>query len=273
MSSQWARDKMHDLATKHGLRLTHGYEAVARVNGIGATIGDGVIIGFPSPLDLIDPLNIRSALNKAIHPTDPAGKGQQVAPITDPLLKYVYSQADQVHGLMSSRLPEPGATFSMYQSYFETSAWSDAKWKEHNEGSGIKFANQHGATKGANGYAYFEGSMGRAHWADAFAHELKKGANPAGAATLEDYVARLKKNRYFESSEALYLSGLKRARLVLSAMPAAEWNYNANTDYNPNTGISTDKKESIEAWWDGLPWYEKGAALGISLLLAKQIFS
>jgi hypothetical protein len=179
--------------------------------------------------------------------------------VTDPLLKYVYSQADQVHGLMAKRIPEPGATFAMYQSYFETAAWNDSKWKQHNEGSGIKFAHQKGATKGTSNYAFFDT---REHWADAFAHELTKKSNPAAAQTLEDYVARLKQNGYMEADPAMYLKGLIAARYVLRAMPAAEFNYDPTKDYNADTGISTDKPGGgIKEWWNGLPWYGKGGII------------
>lgn len=160
----------------------------------------------------------------------------------DPMQK-IYNYAGTVHKLMVERnIPEPAATFAMYQSYFETEAFSNNGVKNYNNWSGIKFAGQKNAKKGPNGYAVFDSV---ADWANSFAYELRKGANPSAAKTLEDFVNRLKQNRYFEATVSDYYSGLKRARLVLRTLPAAEWNYDPTKNYNPETGISTDKpKES-----------------------------
>ena len=187
------------------------------------------------------------------------------------VLQYALQQAAQVSQMMASRLPQPGATFAMYQSYHETAAFSDYKWKEHNNGSGIKYNHQRGATAGKNNYAYF---ATREDWANAFQHELTKKSNPAGAQTLEDYVARLKANGYMEASASDYLSGLKRARLVTRAMPAAEWDYSDKKEYNPDTGVSTDKPTNptnpltgLIDWAKAHPWQAAGgAALGIIVI-------
>ena len=168
----------------------------------------------------------------------------------DPL-QYALQQAAQVSQLMAARLPQPGATFAMYQSYHETSAFTDYKWKDHNNGSGIRFAHQKGATAGKNNYAYFDT---RENWANAFQHELTKKSNPAGAKTLEDYVARLKANGYMEATASDYLSGLKRARLVTRALPASEWDYTDKKDYNTDTGISTDKPDTDGILNNMLKW-------------------
>jgi hypothetical protein len=135
---------------------------------------------------------------------------------TKQLLDYVNTEASDVYRLMKARIKDPGASYSVYQSYHETQAFSDYKWKQYNNGSGIMYAGQSGAYKGRNGYAYFRT---RDDWANAFAHELTKGSNPAGATTLENYVHDLKLNGYYQDSESNYLSGLKRARLVIKLFP------------------------------------------------------
>lgn len=140
--------------------------------------------------------------------------------VADPLLQKVYAAATQVHNaLVAAGLGEPAASFATYQVYHETGAFTSELYKKHDNDSGIKYAGQKGATKGANGYSYFNSV---AAWAAAMKHELTKGSNPAGAITLEDYVKRLKANKYFGDSVSNYLSGLKRARLVLKILPAAD---------------------------------------------------
>ncbi len=190
---------------------------------------------------------------------------------SDDTLTPAIQQGKIVLGLMSSRLPATAAQFATYQSYFETAAFAADLWKLHNNGSGIKFAGQKGAVKGANGFAWFPGADGRSNWADAFKHELTKGSNPAGAKTLEDYVSRLQANHYFGNDNPnTYLSGLKRARLVLAAMPADQ-HADGTTDYNTNTGIETPKPvsfiQSLEDKWNAATPLEKGVVIGVPTLL------
>lgn len=195
---------------------------------------------------------------------------------TTSILNYVYSQANEVFELMKSRLPSPAASYAVYQSYFETAAYSDYKWKQYNNGSGIHYNKQKGARLGKNEYAWFDSRMA---WADAFAHELKKGANPAGAASLEDYVNRLAKNHYFGTgSPSDYLAGLKRARLVLKVIPAeqrAVQQPDGSSQDKQDLDIpgSTDysKNKSALQQWEELPWYGKGAAILLGVVVIKAV--
>lgn len=215
-------------------------------------------------------------------------KAATVQPVADDsLLEYVWAQAQQVLDLMQARgISYPALGFCVYESYFETAAYHDYKWTDHNNGSGIMFANQKGASKGTDGYAWFDS---RSSWADAFHHEITKGSNPAGAQTLEDYATRLQKDGYFTASYDLYLSGLKRARLVLKSIPA-EGRAGIQPDGSDGTPIDNDipgstikydqqgnvikPKKKLEDKWDDLSDLEKGglilAGLGtLKIILGK----
>jgi hypothetical protein len=169
-------------------------------------------------------------------------------PKPDPVYSAIFGPAGKVHAaLTAAGIKEPAATFGTYQAYHETAAFKDPKFTRYNNASGIMYAGQRNAKKGANGYAYFNTL---ADWAHAMAHEMTKKSNPAGAKTIEDYVARLKKNGYFTDTTDNYLHGLTRARLVLAAIPAADAADNT-TNYNPNTGISTPKMDST--WFKAHP--------------------
>lgn len=135
-------------------------------------------------------------------------------------LQQIYTNAAWTHEqLRRFSLPEPAASYATYQIYFETNAYTNAGWNLYRNASGIMYAGQKGAKKGPNNYAMFDSFD---NYFRSFVHELQKGTNPAGAASLEDYVKRLKANRYFQAKESDYLSGLKRARLVLKVIPAAD---------------------------------------------------
>lgn len=139
---------------------------------------------------------------------------------TSDLLANVYAQATKIHNaLVAAGVPEPGASYATYQSYHETGGWPSnyVLYWQHNNGSGINFAKQRGATRGAGGYAWFNSFQ---DWINAFVHEITKGSNPAGAQSIEDYAARLKSNGYYTDSASNYLYGLKGARLVLKSLPA-----------------------------------------------------
>lgn len=210
---------------------------------------------------------------------------------TDPVVKYTFDQANKViDALSAAGVPDPGRSYAVYQTYHETQAYTNNGVKQYNNYSGIKFAGQKGAKKGPNGYAVFD-TM--ADWANAFKHEITKGANPAAATSLEDYAARLKKNGYYDDTlqnyiagpnnewlpdpEAGYresISGLKAARLVLKDLPATD---RATTQSDGTTqnvqdkdipGTKTDPGAKIKKWWQGLEtWEQIGIGSGVVLVV------
>ncbi len=207
------------------------------------------------------------------HVTQPPAVKKKNMPVksgNDPLIDYVYAQANKLHPmLLQAGIPEPAASYGLYATYHETAAYSSPLYKDHNNASGIKFAKQAGAVKGANGYAYFNTLQ---DWANAYAHELKKRANPAGATSLEDFATRLKANGYYEDSFSNYLSGLKRARLVLKVLPAeqragvADDGTTQNADDLDIPG-SKDYSKDGKNWWSGLEPWQKGGIIGFGALV------
>lgn len=180
-------------------------------------------------------------------------------------LKYVYGNGNRIQAaLLAAGIRQPTAIFGMYQAYHESKAFKDPKYLKYNNPSGLKFAGQKGATKGANNYAYFDNL---ANWAAAMKHEYTKGSNPAGARTIEEFVSRLQNNGYFEDSYDNYLHGLTRARLILRTMPAADAADNT-TVYDPNTGISTQKKDEGKGSWFKLHPIWTGAIVAVGAVVA-----
>lgn len=155
----------------------------------------------------------------------------------------------------------PTDYFALYQIYHESQGFTSPLFSLHYNGSGIKYAGQKGATKQPTGlpYAWFT------NWPDymaALKHELTKGANPAGAATLEDFAARLKKNGYYEDSYAHYLQGLKNAQKALSGFTGGA---SSKSPY-----VKPDN--AFEKWWHGLSFMHKleygavGAIVGLVII-------
>lgn len=161
-------------------------------------------------------------------------KQQKQAADNDTFMQPIYAMATNVLNMLLKRgIRQPGASYGVYQTYFETGAYKNAGALKYNNLSGIMYAGQKGAKKGPNGYAVFD-NLDR--WADAYAHELTKKSNPAGAGTLEDFNKRLVANKYYSANPSDYLSGLKRARLVLKVIPAAD-----RAGYDPANGTTQDK--------------------------------
>lgn len=202
----------------------------------------------------------------------------------DPVLEKVYNEANKVFtALKQAGLSPQAASYATYQAYFESAAFTDYKYLQHNNPSGIKFAGQIGfsfgvigAVKGNNGFAYFNTL---ADWARAMKHEVTKGTNPAGATTIEDYAIRLKNNGYFEANLNDYTAGLKRARLVLKVMPAADRAGYSTTDNTtqskqdldiPGT-INYKENFSFEQYWDQLPPVGKGIAIAAAVVITKKL--
>jgi hypothetical protein len=155
----------------------------------------------------------------------------------DPVVSKVYQEANKVlAALTAAGIGQPAASYALYQAYHETGAFKSPLYLQHNNASGIKFAGQKGAVKGTSGYAWWPGGL--SGWAAAIKHELTKGANPAGAATLEDFAARLKTNKYYQDSVSNYTSGLKSARLVLKDFPAE-----GRAGYDPGTNTTQAKQD------------------------------
>jgi hypothetical protein len=213
-------------------------------------------------------------------------KPAPVAPVVNDPLPTIYANANFTHdNLVSRGVPEPGASYGVYQIYHETGAYKNAGWRQYRNGAGIMFANQRNATKGPNGYAMF------GDWPsffDAYAHELTKKSNPAGAQSLEDFNNRLVANRYYTANPADYFSGLKSARYVLKSLPASQragMNQNTgkwqdkqdmdipNSQTYTNTPGSADYKDKngFWEWWDKLPWQGKAGAGAAAALVAVAI--
>lgn len=97
---------------------------------------------------------------------------------------------------------------------YETGLFKSAMAKANKNYTGIKFIGQPGAVKGSpspegNNYAKF---VSNEAWANDFKRilSMNKGAGrPIDAKTLQDFVHRLKVNKYFGVSEAQYLRGLQ----------------------------------------------------------------
>jgi hypothetical protein len=238
---------------------------------IGDTIMPADAVAGPITDALLYPFR---KLQKNLH--KPAKGQDPVKPAkVDPMVQQVYDEASKVHNLLvNAGIGEPGASYGTYAAYHESGAYSSPLYRLHNNATGIKFAGQSGAVKGDNGYAWWPGGL--QGWAQAYAHELKKGANPAGAGNLEEFAVRLKLNHYYEDSYDNYLHGLKRARLVLKVIPAAD-----RAGYDPATGTYQDKrdldipgskdysKESVTDWWNKRSNLEKGGIIaGTVVLLA-----
>jgi hypothetical protein len=216
---------------------------------------------------------IPGTVKKAVAP--PAKKAPAANTNT---LKYVYDQALFVQGLLRAEgIREPALSYAVFQCYFETGAFTNNGYLKLHNASGIMFNGQRNAKRGPNGYADF---LTWKDWAYAMAHELRKKAAPVKAANLEDYVKRLKENRYFESDPQLYYYGLKRARLVLKIIPAemragddgtGQWQNPQDMDipgsqiYKNTPGSADYKKEET-----GLkPWHWGLIFLGGAIVLKK----
>lgn len=213
----------------------------------------------PGTVDLF-----RKQVKAAIKSTPPPVK------VNNDVVNRVYAFANKVQqALRRAGVPEPALSYAIYQTYFETAAYTNAGVKQYNNYSGIKFAGQKGAKLGPNGYAVFDSID---DWARSMKHEITKGSNPAGAKSLEEYAQRLKANRYFESDLGQYTAGLKRARLVLKVLPA-EQRAGLQTDgsiqdrQDMDIPGTTDYSKA-EGWWGQLPWYAKaGIGVGAGLIV------
>jgi len=189
----------------------------------------------------------------------------------DPLPQ-VFVNAIYIHNaLVAAGIPEPAASYATYQVYHETGAFTNAGWKKYRNASGIMFAGQRGATKGPNGYAVFNTYQ---DWVNAFKYELTKGAAPAQAQSLEDYNNRLVANRYYTANASDYLSGMKRARLVLKIIPSTD-----RAGFDPASGTRQAVQDldipgttNYSLQGNKFPWIPVGIGVGI-LILVKNLFS
>ena len=164
--------------------------------------------------------------------------------------------------IRAAGITPPADLFCLYQIYHETYANGKAfnsPLMLHYNASGIKFANQYGATQGPAPmhYAYF--SSWEPYMAN-YKKILSKGANPLGATDLKDFAHRLKQNGYYEDTEENYYAGLLRAQAALKGF---------------TTGAESYKKpvNKYFAWFMGLPWYGKAALIGGGLIVGKKIVS
>lgn len=197
------------------------------------------------------------------------------------VLTDAWNNATTVHSVLKSvGIPEPAASYALYQAYHETGAFKSPLYTQHNNASGIKFAGQAGAVKGNNGYAYFNTLK---DWANSLRYEISKGSAPIKATTLEDYVQRLKQNRYFEDSTGNYESGMKRARLVLKSLPAemragptnsgptADFQQPADKDIPGSIDYAKKENEAMKKMWSDLPLWAKIAAAAAGVVLVKKL--
>jgi len=163
--------------------------------------------------------------------------------------KKINNNAKFIFDLLQSRgIVQPALAFAVAQCYFETAGWTNGGFKYGNNASGIDFNHQEGATKSnrADGTADFKTWD---YWAKAMVHELTKGANPSGAQTVEDYVARLRANKYFTSNPVAYTAGIKRSLKNLNYR-ASQVETNEGEGTPPNTDTTPNKK---------IPWIAIGA--------------
>jgi len=189
----------------------------------------------------------------------------------DPL-QQVFANANYIHNaLVAAGIPEPAASYATYQVYHETGAFKNAGWKQYRNASGIMFAGQRGATKGPNGYAVFNTYN---DWLNAFRHELTKGAAPAQAQSLEQFNTRLVANGYYTANPSDYLSGMKRARLVLKIIPSTD-----RAGFDPATGTRQAAQDmdipgttNYSLQPGKFPWIPVGIGVGI-LILVKNLFN
>ena len=198
----------------------------------------------------------------------PVAKTDRVLPASKKITPHQVQQADllTVAGKMLKMIRDigikpPADYFCLYQMYHETDHFTSPLFMLHYNASGIKFANQNGATKQPTGlpYAWFK------NWTDymaSYRKEMTKGSNPSGATTIEDFAHRLKLNKYYEDTEANYVTALKRAQKALSGFTGGA---NQNAPYK-----KPDSK--IAAWWHGLSFMHKlefgaaGAVVGLVII-------
>lgn len=226
---------------------------------------------------LLETMFFKHAVNKAQKVVEKRHQQQALQKFktgeNDPLIQYVYDQANKIHRLLvDAGVPEPAASYGTYAAYHESRAFSSDLYKLHNNVTGIKFAGQKGAVKGNGPMFYAWWPAGLEGWAAAYKHELQKGSNPAGAGSLEDFASRLKKNGYYEDSYDNYLNGIKRARLVLKVIPAAD---RASTQPDGSVQAKQDLdipgskdygKFDVQSWWDRRSTLEKGGIIAAAVI-------
>lgn len=127
--------------------------------------------------------------------------------------------------LIGAGWPDNSINFSLAQAAFECGnlTFDSAVARADNNLTGIVFCNQPWQRNATQGTAKPQGEAAGHYakfatvqdWANDF-HRIvhaqfswNKIGRPIDAVTVEDYVARLKANLYFESDEATYLNGVK----------------------------------------------------------------
>jgi len=171
-----------------------------------------------------------------------------------------YNIAHNIYLLLQAEgIQQPALGYAVAQCYAETEGWTNNGYKRYNNASGIKFAGQRNARLGPNGYAIFDTWK---DWAHAMAHELTKGANPSGAASMVDYNNRLHANGYYEEDPAVYLRELQTAnKRLLKMTHDLDTNYN---NYQNKAEKDKAEKDAAKAKSkDGIPWWGWGL-IGLS---------
>lgn len=149
------------------------------------------------------------------------------------------------------------ADWATAQAAFETGGFKSNVAKRDNNFSGIKYINkpyQKKATKGvkSNDGGYYAHFPSWQDWAMDFYRILHLGGDrsPANATTLDDYVSRLKANRYFGASEKAYKAGLVK--------------------YMSDKKVSTElvtAPNPVKNWWSDLPMkYKIGGGVALALV-------
>jgi len=198
-------------------------------------------------------------------PTDPTAGPKDATKYKDsgiPIPKVVLNAVQgyqMVHDLMYAMgVKDPVADWVAAQASFESTGFTSNVGKKDNNWSGIKWLNkpyQKNASKGIKSpdggyYAKFDTWQ---DWARDLYRILHLGgaAAPVNAATLEDYVHRLKNNGYFGASEASYLKGVKRYLKV------------------QQEGVKLEMTENpVTHWWENLDWkYKVGGGIFAGLLV------
>jgi flagellum-specific peptidoglycan hydrolase FlgJ len=98
--------------------------------------------------------------------------------------------------------------FAAAQSAHETNGYTSKLLKDNNNAFGMKYAHQSLAKGSKNGYAYYDSLKDSINdFVKWWIHAKSITIFPLFVNSLENYVKVLKKNNYFEDTEANYLKG------------------------------------------------------------------
>lgn len=171
------------------------------------------------------------------------------------------------------------ATYCIAQCMFETADFTSAQSQNQHNYSGLRYAGQKGAKKGANGFATFDTA---ADWAHAYVATLHKAGTkgaPISAASAQDFYDRLLANKYFTLAEARqystgFNSWLKKVNATLlwakntgaKAQASGRSDVRSDDDKGIVTDIEAYKNDAVN-WFESIPTWEKWVFGGAGVLL------